>query len=73
MKIRFTHATKQLYGSKVTIHIWIGQIFNEVDKVWEDQTEEYNNYIEAEIAMLRNIAIDYGVEYEQNFERGKIQ
>ena len=78
MKTRLTHATRRAFGSKVTHHIWVGQIYNaphSIEKeLWEDYTDDYDTQEEAELALLRNIVEDYiGAEHLPTFERGELK
>ena len=78
MKIRLTHATRRAFASKVTHHIWVGQVYNSpVSKepdLWEDYTNDYDNEKDAERALLRNIVEDYlGAEHMPTFERGELK
>jgi hypothetical protein len=77
MKTRLTHATRRAFGSKVTHHIWVGQLNDalpENGEQWEDYTNNYDNQKDAEIALLRNIVQDYiGVEHLPTFERGELK
>ena len=78
MKTRLTHATRRAFGSKVTQHIWVGQIYDaphSIEKeLWEDYTNDYDTQQEAELALLRNIVEDYiGAEHLPTFERGELK
>ena len=78
MKIRLTHATRRAFGSKVTHHVWVGQIYDaphSIEKgLWEDYTNDYDNEKDAERALLRNIVEDYlGAEHMPTFERGELK
>ena len=75
MKIRLTHATRRYaFASNVTRHIWVGQIYNPLHKLWEDCTNDYDTQQEAELALLRKLVADYvGAEHQRTFERGELK
>ena len=65
LRLRLAHYTSQTFGSKTIHHIWIGQQWNSLNELWEDQTNEYPTAQEAELALLRTFV---DVELESTFE-----
>jgi hypothetical protein len=65
LRFRLTHTTRQAFGSSTVRHVWVGQQWDALTELWEDQTNEYPTAQEAELALLRAF-VDQ--EFEQTFE-----
>ena len=70
LMLRLTHYTHHTFGSKTVRHMWVGQQWNLMNELWEDQTNECPTAKEAELALLRTIV---DVELESTFECFRIK
>jgi len=55
LRLRLAHYTYQTFDFKTIHHIWVGQQWNLMNELWEDQTNECPTAKEAELALLRTI------------------